>query len=106
MSGSGEERRKSRRTRVGLEAVCSRVTANPTGEAFPGRIANCSREGLCIDVARPCAVGMVLVVRIETDTCADRSDIPCLGISEVRWSQQHSGTSDLRYRIGLRYVVL
>ncbi len=106
MSQSREERRRSRRAEVGIEAVCSRVTANPTGEAYPGRISNCSREGLCIEMARPFAAGTMLVVRIESYASADCADIPCVGISEVRWSEQHSSTSDPQYRIGLRYVVL
>jgi hypothetical protein len=108
MSNGQGEKRRARRSRVDISVVCSRVTGDPHGAVYSGRIASCSRDGLCIEVAREFAVGTVLAVRAvrQPGDSAACAEVPSLGVAQVRWSRQKSGPSDACFRVGLKYIML
>jgi hypothetical protein len=102
------DKRRSRRSRVDIPIVCSRVTATPDGAAYRGRIENCSRDGLCAEMARDFRAGTVLSVRPirHSGDCADRPEVRCMAVAEVRWSRPRSLAAEACYGIGLKYLVL
>jgi hypothetical protein len=102
------EKRKSRRSRVDISVVCSRVTGDPHGGVYSGRIESCSRDGLCVVVPRDFTVGTVLSVRVarRPSDGADPMEISCLAVAEVKWSQQRIAPPEACYRIGLKYLIL
>jgi hypothetical protein len=108
MSDGEGEKRRTRRSRVDISVVCGRVTGDPHGAVYSGRIESCSRDGLCIEVARDFAVGTVLAVRVvrQPGDIADCLEVPSLGVAQVRWSRQRSSIPAASYRIGLKYVML
>jgi hypothetical protein len=108
MSDGQGEKRRTRRSRVDISVVCSRVTGDPHGAVYSGRIESCSRDGLCIEVSREFAVGTVLAVRAvrRPGDSAGHSEIPALAVAQVRWSRHRSGTPGASYRIGLKYLML
>ena len=108
MTDAREDRRNSYRIRVDIPVERFRVTGDPHGEAYPGRMESCSRDGFCVEMSREFAVGTVLVARAirQSDECADHPEVPCLAIAQVRWSQPRSGPAGTRYRIGFKYLML
>jgi hypothetical protein len=108
MSNGREEKRSRRRHRVDIPVVCSRLTGDPHGVAYPGCIKTCSLDGLCVELSREIAVGTVLVVRAirRAGDLEIPSEIPCMGIAAVRWALQRSSLPEVRYRIGLKYLLL
>jgi hypothetical protein len=103
-----DEKRKSRRSRVDISVVCSRVTGDPHGGVYSGRIESYSRDGLCVLVPRDFAVGTVLSVRAarRPGDGAVPMEIACLAVAEVRWSQHRIAPPEACYRIGLKYLAL
>jgi hypothetical protein len=108
MSNTQQERRSSRRVRVDISAVCSPISSDPHGVAYPGRIENCSRDGICIAASQEFGIGTVLAVRaVRSHThCADHPDVPCIAITQVRWSHRQSALPDECGRVGLKYLQL
>jgi hypothetical protein len=108
MSDGQGEKRRTRRSRVDISVVCSRVTGDPCGGVYSGRIESCSRDGLCVVVPRDFNVGTVLSVRVarRPSDGADPMEISCLAVAEVKWSQQRIAPPEACYRIGLKYLIL
>lgn len=108
MRNDRDEKRSSRRTWVDIPVECCRLTADPYGVVYPGRIESCSRDGLCVELSREFAVGTVLVVRAvrRLDHGQDRPEVRCMAVAEVRWSQQRNAPAEACYGIGLKYLML
>lgn len=108
MSNTQQERRSSRRVRVDIPVVCSPISSDPHGVAYPGRIENCSRDGICIAASQEFRIGTVLAIRAVRlpGECADHPDVPCIAIVQVRWLHHQSAPSGGTGRFGLNYLQL
>lgn len=101
------EKRSAPRHPMDTSLCCSLFRSLGGETGFEGRMKNCSRQGLCAELASPLKEGTAVIVRASKSP----RGLPCaegfrwLALAEVRWSRpKPSAAGAARYATGLKYL--